>query len=117
MTWTLLATVVSDSEPGKHYKIKRREDGTLGCACPSYRFMQGSPKTCKHLRAFSASEDTDCVQVVALQTLDRDDVFRRSVRERVRPTSFTGGRRGGKRTALATEETFVVTRSIAIGGF
>lgn len=52
IAWTYLATIESESEPGKTYDIKRRSDGTMGCGCVSYRFDKAVPKSCKHLRAF-----------------------------------------------------------------
>jgi len=51
MSWTYVCDVESESEPDKRWMIKRADDGRLGCACPSYRFMRGSAKTCKHIRA------------------------------------------------------------------
>ena len=52
--WTYVATVESESEPGKTYDIKRRADGALGCSCLSYRFTKTTPKTCRHIRAFQS---------------------------------------------------------------
>lgn len=51
MTWQKVATVESETEPGKEYDIKRHPTtGALGCGCTSYRFSRGV-KDCKHLRA------------------------------------------------------------------
>lgn len=54
MTWTLVGTVESDSEPGVRHVVKRRDtDGHLGCDCTAYRFAPKAAKTCKHIRALA----------------------------------------------------------------
>lgn len=52
MTWTYVTDVESDSRPGTFYAIKKRDDGTFGCACMAWRFNKATPRTCKHLDAF-----------------------------------------------------------------
>lgn len=52
MSWTHLAYIESDSEPGKRHEIKRAETGKLGCSCMKYRFMRGAVKTCHHIAAY-----------------------------------------------------------------
>ena len=50
--WEHAAYVESESEPGHQHEVKRHiTKGRLGCSCHAYRFMRGSDKTCKHLRA------------------------------------------------------------------
>jgi len=63
VVWTKVATIWSESEPGKTYDIKRRADGVYGCGCTAYRFAKGE-KTCKHLRAYLAGEAMDAMRAV-----------------------------------------------------
>ncbi len=60
--WAHVATVASESEPGKRWEIKkRRSDGALGCACPAFRFKHGD-KTCKHIRAYLQASPLQATQ-------------------------------------------------------
>lgn len=52
--WTYIATVASERDADKQYKIDRHPDGRFRCACPSFIFAKGDEKTCKHLLAFLA---------------------------------------------------------------
>ena len=51
MSWAIVGSVQSSSEPGKDYFIKRAANGRLGCDCLRYRFARGE-KTCHHIEAF-----------------------------------------------------------------
>ena len=49
----VLQTVVSKSNPDKHYEIRLGGDTRAYCTCPAWRFS--SDKSCKHLREFRDS--------------------------------------------------------------
>jgi len=49
--WTRLATFRSKSNPLKKYIVALKEDGTLGCDCPAWKFQKGGKNHCKHLQA------------------------------------------------------------------
>lgn len=49
-----LATVESETYPGKTYDIRRTRE-QLTCDCARYRFSH-APKSCKHLEAYLAGE-------------------------------------------------------------
>lgn len=52
--WTLLAQFRSESNPYKFYRVAKKDDGTLGCDCPAWKFQKGDKKPCKHLCAFTS---------------------------------------------------------------
>ena len=60
--WTRLATFRSQSNPHRKYIVAIKDDGTLGCDCPAWKFQKGAKKNCKHLDAF-VNEDFDAADV------------------------------------------------------
>lgn len=103
MTWSHLAYVESDSDIGKRYEIKRRDDGAYGCDCTAFKFSPGRVglgKSCKHLRAFLQAGQAESVTVV-----------NSAVR-------LVGGRRGGGKSEILREtvqrapETFTFHRAL-----
>jgi hypothetical protein len=55
--YTLRAHIKSFTDPNKTYAIKKKQDGTFTCGCPSWRFNQSGDRNCKHLRAIFESGD------------------------------------------------------------
>ena len=48
-TTTILGYVPS-STPGKHYEIRRGDDGVVYCTCPAWSFGKAKGIPCKHLK-------------------------------------------------------------------
>jgi hypothetical protein len=52
----VLASLESDSTPGKFYDIMLGDDGVVYCECISWKTSKASPKTCKHLKRFESGQ-------------------------------------------------------------
>jgi len=81
ISWTVVGSVESDSEPGVRHEIKRNANtGRLGCSCKKYRFSKGN-KTCHHVDAFMAAGDVTPATAVSAsgETRVGDFTIRRAI--------------------------------------
>jgi len=51
------ALIQSFTNPEKKYTIKRKDDGSYSCSCPSWIFNHSGDRMCKHLRAVLENEN------------------------------------------------------------
>lgn len=55
---TILKKIPSKSSPSISHEVRRGDDGSIYCTCPSWKFSKGS-KSCTHVREYIASPEAE----------------------------------------------------------